>query len=449
VIEEYRLREEAANALIEAQTNGHPAVDRSVGLIRTVEGRITYWAPAMEERYGFAAQDALGQISHQLLRPAYWQSLDEVEAILAERHIWNGGLILHRADGTPVVAGNFWSLQQAEGLVTEVHYDIVPPRTQAGTGLADVLTTIAQELSQPLTAARGFIAGVRRAKQSNQAENGPLERSLDAAVAQLGRAGEILRKVRALDETLRDPLLRELHAQFTSTVANTEHLIQAAGGLIRAAARLQSTNAAAREQSASARQNSVDARANRLRRRSAASSGEQTPARQNTQGYGRRGVGEIIRRAIVGSDPDALGRVVAKLHTTTRAFLGKLNRGARLNAAELAVVLGEDTEGRLRHWLFGSSGFLVVRRGQTSTRLSDEGPLLPLAASVMQCLTAMCDLVEGLEASNPANEVIANIERHLDSAQAELLRIGERRIFRDKIDPRRVDRFAVDRYGIR
>ena len=354
----------------------------------------------MEERYGFAARDALGQMSQQLLKPAYWQSLDEVEAILAAHHTWNGGLILHRADGRPVVVGNFWSLRLAEGLVSEVHYDLVPPGTKASAGLADVLTTIAQELSQPLMAARGFVGGARRAAaQSDQPHDGRVDRGLEAVVAQLGRAGEIVRQVRALDETLRDRLTG-------------------------ATAGLQSLNRAVRQQNALARQESADARASRLRRRSAASRGEHTPAPQVAQGHARRGVGEIIRRTVVGNGPAILDRIVATLNTTPRAFLGKLNRGGRLNAAELAVVLGEDTEGRLRHWLFGSSGFLIVRRGDAAEHVLDDAPLLPLAASVMQCLTAMCDLVEGLETHRPAEEIVAGIERHLDAAQAELLRFA-------------------------
>lgn len=413
------------SALIEPQTIRHPADVHAVGLIRTIEGRITYWSPAMQDRYGYAASDALGQMSQQLLKPAYWQTFEEVEAILAAQHTWNGGLILHRADGSPVVAGNFWSLHQAEGLVSEVHYDIVPPGTQASAGLADVLTTIAQELSQPLTAARGFIGGAKRAAaQSNQPRDARVDRGLEAGTAQLGRACEILRKVRALDEMLRDTRLREVHARFVATVAHSEHLVQAAGGLIRAAAGVQSTSTGIREQSVSERQKSADARAIRVRQRSAASAAERTPAMQPAQGHSRRGVGEIIRRTVICNDPDVLGRIVAALHTTKRAFLGKLNRGARLNAAELAVVLGEDTEGRLRHWLFGSSGFLIVRRGHTSAPSPEDGPLLPLAASVMQCLTAMCDLVEGLETRRPSDDVISGIERHLDSAQAELLRIA-------------------------
>src|SRR5262249_23706837 len=97
-------------------------------LIRTQEGLITFWSTEMEQRYGFPAEAALGQTTFELLRPRHWRTLDEIEAILIDRSEWNGGLILHRMDGQPVVVANYWYLHAAPGdgapLVTEVHSDI-------------------------------------------------------------------------------------------------------------------------------------------------------------------------------------------------------------------------------------------------------------------------------------------------------------------------------------
>ncbi len=97
-------------------------------LIRTPEGHITYWSPEMEQRYGYTANEALGQSSHELLRPHHWQSLGEIEAILADRSEWHGGTILHRADGQPIMVGNYWRLHADPAgtatFVTEVHTDI-------------------------------------------------------------------------------------------------------------------------------------------------------------------------------------------------------------------------------------------------------------------------------------------------------------------------------------
>jgi hypothetical protein len=76
-------------------------------------------------------------------------------------------LIVHRADDQPMIVANHWLLQHGadglEALVTEVHSDIVTPGTPGANELADVVATIAQELSQPLTAVGGFVAGAQRA----------------------------------------------------------------------------------------------------------------------------------------------------------------------------------------------------------------------------------------------------------------------------------------------
>ena len=46
----------------EGVTGNAPAM-----LIRTMQGHVTHWSPAMEQRYGFTANEAVGQIAHQLL----------------------------------------------------------------------------------------------------------------------------------------------------------------------------------------------------------------------------------------------------------------------------------------------------------------------------------------------------------------------------------------------
>src|SRR5690348_9212016 len=74
-------------------------------LIRTAKGRITFWPPEIERQYGYTGNEAPGRFSHDPLRPVYWQARTEIEAMLADRSEWHGGMILHRADGQPVMVG--------------------------------------------------------------------------------------------------------------------------------------------------------------------------------------------------------------------------------------------------------------------------------------------------------------------------------------------------------
>jgi hypothetical protein len=207
-------------------------------LIRTLDGRITFWSDAMEHRYGFAAADAVGQVSHRLLRTSSWQSHDEIQAELLERQSWHGGLILRRVDGQPVIATNHWRLHQPAGdrgaIVTELHADILPAGTPAAANLADVLTTIAQELSQPLTAAHGYIGGAGRALQPAWPDRVRSDQGISKARAQLDRAAEIVQQMRELGHNLRKPRLVRSHASLISTLARTESILQRSHDLRRA-----------------------------------------------------------------------------------------------------------------------------------------------------------------------------------------------------------------------
>ena len=211
--------------------------DAPAALIRTMEGHIAFWSPAMEQRYGFAAEEAVGQVSHQLLRTTSWQELDEIEAVLLDQKTWNGGLVHYRADGQPVVAANQWHLHHETSsrgaFVTELHADIVPGGTLLGFQLVDVLTTMAHELSQPLTAISSYISGAQRSLQPAWPDRPRLDRGLTEAATQLARTKEILGRLRALGENLRDPRLRQLQAGLTANIVQTERVVQKSREVIR------------------------------------------------------------------------------------------------------------------------------------------------------------------------------------------------------------------------
>jgi len=214
-----------------AGTNPTPAA-----LIRTIDGRITFWSRGMEERYGYSAGEALGQISRELLQTRSWQALDEIEATLIEHHAWRGGLIHSRADGEPILVANLWHMHKEAGggknLVIELHADIVPPGTEAGNQLADFITTITHEVSQPLAAIGGYIGGAQRALSAHPPDSAHLELGVAAALAQLTTAGEILNRFRRLGENLRQPSpARAAHARLAATLTRTEGGIRAATGV--------------------------------------------------------------------------------------------------------------------------------------------------------------------------------------------------------------------------
>ncbi len=231
-------------------------------LIREMDGQIAFWSPAMEERYGYSAEEAVGQISHQLLRTTSWQALTEIEAALADCNSWDGGLIHHRADGRPVMTATHWHLHRAAGdrgaLVTELHAGIASASAQEGGELADVMTTLAHELSQPLTAIGGYVVGARRSLRKGWPDRARLGQAMDEVIAQIARAGESLRQLRALGEDLRGARevaqLRRSYVRLAATFERTERVVREAREVANESMVLVAEAASIREESKKARE---------------------------------------------------------------------------------------------------------------------------------------------------------------------------------------------------
>ncbi len=192
-----------ASATVTPEPSDAPAT-----LIRMMDGRITFWSPAMEKRYGFTREQALGQVAHELLRTTFWHPLHEIEAALVEQNPWTGGLIHRHADGRPLMVATHWhfhpDLDGRGAHVTELHSDIVQGGTVAGCQLADVLASMAHELSKPLTAISSYVSASQLDLQRGWPDRTRQRVAMARTAAELARTTEVLRLLRALSEVLRD-----------------------------------------------------------------------------------------------------------------------------------------------------------------------------------------------------------------------------------------------------
>ena len=71
--------------------------------IRDSVSRVIFWNKGAEELYGWSSQEALGRISHSLLKTRFPSSLAEVDAHLEQDGRWEGELTHTRRDGSLVV----------------------------------------------------------------------------------------------------------------------------------------------------------------------------------------------------------------------------------------------------------------------------------------------------------------------------------------------------------
>jgi hypothetical protein len=176
-------------------------------MIRTTEGRITAWSPGMQRRCGFTSEEAQGRISHQLLRTAFPQALQAIEATLEQQNSWSGGLIHHRADGTAVMTRNHWYVyhdaDRQSRFVAEVHSNIAQDGSAVRDEFADVIAALAQELTEPLLAISDYVNGAQRSLQAGWPDLNSVREAIERASTQIARGADGMRLLRELADTMR------------------------------------------------------------------------------------------------------------------------------------------------------------------------------------------------------------------------------------------------------
>ncbi len=76
-----------------------------------LEGKILFWSRGAEAMFGFSKAQAVGKISHELLRTEFPQPLAEIRAQLKCAGHWEGDLLKTAKDGRHIVVTGRWALQ--------------------------------------------------------------------------------------------------------------------------------------------------------------------------------------------------------------------------------------------------------------------------------------------------------------------------------------------------
>jgi two-component system sensor kinase FixL len=101
-------------------------LEHTQALIRDFDGRIRFWSKGIERLYGYGRKEAVGKLSHELLRTEFPHPLAELQEELIALGQWNGELVHYRKDGKRVIIAGQWSLWLEDGWtgVLEIDTDI-------------------------------------------------------------------------------------------------------------------------------------------------------------------------------------------------------------------------------------------------------------------------------------------------------------------------------------
>jgi two-component system cell cycle sensor histidine kinase/response regulator CckA len=107
-------------------------LDVAQAMMRGMDGRITYWSSGSTRLYGYSAAEALGRVSHELLKTEFPIPLDEIRAVLEASGRWEGELVHVGKDGRRVHSASQWILRRRRASepasVIEVNTDVTAQR---------------------------------------------------------------------------------------------------------------------------------------------------------------------------------------------------------------------------------------------------------------------------------------------------------------------------------
>ena len=83
-------------------------------IVHDMDGRITFWNHGAEQTCGWTREEALGMVSHELLKTRFPHNLMEITAMLLSQGRWDGELTHTTRSGEPIIVSSRWALQRDE-----------------------------------------------------------------------------------------------------------------------------------------------------------------------------------------------------------------------------------------------------------------------------------------------------------------------------------------------
>ena len=127
--------------------------------IRDSQDRVTYWNEGAQRLYGWSKDEALGRVTHTLLKTHFPQPLADIQAQLLAKGHWHGELVHTRRDASVITVASTWTLRCDDAnqvaSVLELNHDITA-RKRADAELLGAQRSLERHVAELAAANKGL-----------------------------------------------------------------------------------------------------------------------------------------------------------------------------------------------------------------------------------------------------------------------------------------------------
>lgn len=193
-------------------------------MVRDLNSVILFWNRGAEETYGWSRVEALGKVTHSLLRTQFPVPLAQIESDLRRDGRWEGELVHRKKDGNQIVVASRWALRRDSTghplAILEINNDVTS-RKQAEDALRrtmeDLDRRVHERTAALLTTNQTLTEEISERKRAEQALR-QSERQLRAKTRELNEVNAALQVLLKQQERFRGEMEDQI-------LDNVRHLI--------------------------------------------------------------------------------------------------------------------------------------------------------------------------------------------------------------------------------
>jgi two-component system sensor kinase FixL len=187
--------------------------------VRNNRDVITFWNRGAEELYGWSKDEAVGKVTHDLLKTVFPKPIKAIANELHRAGRWEGELIHTKRDGTRIAVASRWSLEHdgsGRPVATMETNNDITERTQARQALrraqaeiahinrvmtlGELTASITHEVNQPLTGIVTNGSACLRLLDQRPPDLEEVRSAVESMIDDGMRASEVVRRLRALSK---------------------------------------------------------------------------------------------------------------------------------------------------------------------------------------------------------------------------------------------------------